>query len=127
MTYVRGIVEGVAATPSVAYLGGVRFIETSIFTEDIERELPLEEYGQLQLALLLRPTQGDLIRGSGGLRKLRWRRPGMGKRGGLRVIYFWEAMSETFYMLTMYRKNDQEDLTPRQRAALRQLVKEEFE
>lgn len=86
----------------------------------------MEEYRQLQLALLLRPTQGDLIRGSGGLRKIRWRRPGMGKRGGLRVIYFWETMSETFYMLMVYRKNDQEDLTPKQAAIMRRLVKEEF-
>ena len=108
----------------MAYLTRVRFIETPIFTEDIERELSSEEYRQLQLALLLRPTQGALIRGSGGLRKLRWRRPGMGKQGGLRVIYFWEATSETFYMLTIYRKNDQEDLTPKQTATLRRLVKE---
>ena len=50
----------------------------------------------------------------------------MGKRGGLRIIYFWDATSETFYMLTMYRKNDQEDLTPRQTATLRRLVAEEF-
>ena len=118
---------GVAVTPPLAYLIGVKFIETPIFTEDIERELSLEEYRQLQLALLFRPTQGDRIRGSGGLRKLRWRRPGMGKRGGLRAVYFWDAVSETFYMLTLYRKNTQEDLTPRQRAILRRLVKEEFE
>ena len=104
----------------------VKFIETPIFTEDIERELSLEGYRHLQLALLLRPTQGDLIRGSGGLRKLRWHRPGMGKRGGLRAVYFWDAVSETFYMLTLYRKNAQEDLTPGQRAILRRLVKEEF-
>ena len=76
----------------------MRFIETPIFTEDIENELSLEEYRQLQLALLLRPTQGELMRGSGGLRKIRWRRPGMGKRGGLRAIYFWEVVSETFYI-----------------------------
>ena len=105
----------------------MRFIETPIFTEDIERELSLEEYRQLQIALLLRPTQGNLIRGSGGLRKIRWRRPGMGKRGGLRAIYFWEVLSETFYMLVLYRKNDQENLTPKQVAILRRLVKEEFE
>lgn len=78
------------------------------------------------MALLLRPAQGDLIQGSGGLRKIRWRRPGMGKRGGLRIIYFWEEMSETFYMLTVYRKNDQEDLTPKQIVIMRRLVKEEF-
>ena len=62
----------------------------------------------------------------GGLRKIRWGRPGMGKRGGLRAIYFWEARSETFYMLMVYRKNDQEDLTPKQVAILQRLVKEEF-
>lgn len=105
----------------------MKFIETPIFSEDIDRELSLEEYRRLQLSLLLRPKQGDLIRGSGGLRKLRWRRRGMGKRGGLRVVYFWEAKSETFYMLTMYRKNDQEDLTSRQTATLRKLVKEGFD
>jgi hypothetical protein len=104
----------------------VRFIETPIFTEDVERDLSAEEYRQLQIALLLRPTQGAIMKGSGGLRKVRWGRPGMGKRGGLRVIYFWEANSETFYMLMVYRKNEQEDLTPKQGATLQRLVKEEF-
>ena len=104
----------------------MRFIETPIFTEDVERELSVEGYRQLQIALLLRPTQGALMKGSGGLRKVRWGRPGMGKRGGLRVIYFWEANSETFYMLMVYRKNEQEDLTPKQVATLQRLVKEEF-
>jgi hypothetical protein len=60
------------------------------------------------------------------LRKIRWRRPGTGKRGGLRVIYFWEAVSEMFYMLMVYRKTDQEDLTSKQVAIMRRLVKEEF-
>lgn len=104
----------------------MRFIETSIFTEDVEHELSLDEYRQLQLALLFRPAQGALIQRSGGLRKMRWRRPGIGKRGGLRVIYYWEAGSETFYMLTMYRKTAQDDLTHRQTAILRRLVEEEF-
>ena len=105
----------------------MRFIETPIFTEDIERELSLEKYRQLQLTLLFRPTQGNLIPGSGGLRKLRWHRAGMGKRGGLRAIYLWDAVSETCYMLMVYRKNDQENLTPKQVTTLRRLIKEEFE
>jgi hypothetical protein len=50
----------------------------------------------------------------------------MGKRGGLRVIYFWEAASETFYMLIMYRKNQQENLSAQQLRTLRRLVVEEF-
>lgn len=110
----------------MAYTKPVRFVETPIFTEDIEHELSLDEYRQLQSALLLRPTQGALIRRSGGLRKVRWSRVGMGKQGGLRVIYFWDANSETFYMLTMYRKSAQDDLTPKQTATLQRLVKEEF-
>ncbi|OFV88557.1 MAG: hypothetical protein A3J75_04385 [Acidobacteria bacterium RBG_16_68_9] len=105
----------------------MRFIETPIFTEDISTELSLEDYRQMQLALLLRPEQGRVIAGFGGLRKMRWRRSGTGKRGGLRVIYFWEAESQTFYMLTVYRKSDQDDLSPRQQKILRRLVEEEFE
>ena len=75
---------------------------------------------------MLRPEQGPVIAGSGGVRKIRWRRAGMGKRGGLRVIYYWEAASETFYMLTVYRKSDQDDLSARQVRILRRLVAEEF-
>lgn len=104
----------------------MRFIETPIFTEDVSQELSLEDYRQLQLALLLRPEQGPVIVGSGGIRKIRWRRAGMGKRGGVRIIYYWEPDSETFYMLTVYRKSDQEDLSARQVRILRRLVAEEF-
>lgn len=104
----------------------MRFIETPIFTEDVSNELSSDEYRQMQVALMLRPEQGAAIRGSGGLRKMRWRRVGMGKRGGLRVIYFWEAKSETFYMLTMYRKSKQEELSAGQLRILRRLVAEEF-
>lgn len=104
----------------------MRFVETPIFTEDVSNELSLDDYRQMQVALMLRPEQGPIIAGSGGLRKLRWRRPGMGKRGGLRVIYFWEPPTETFYMLVLYRKGRQEDLSPQQRRTLRRLVAEEF-
>ncbi|HEY7308284.1 MAG TPA: type II toxin-antitoxin system RelE/ParE family toxin [Gemmataceae bacterium] len=85
-----------------------------------------EAYRSLQLALLLRPELGSTIRGSGGLRKLRWSLKGKGKRGGVRVIYFWDETSETFYMLYVYRKNAQEDLTVQQRKILTRLVREEF-
>lgn len=104
----------------------MRFIETPIFTEDVSNELSSDEYREMQVALMLRPEQGAVIRGSGGLRKIRWRRAGMGKRGGLRVIYFWKPKSETFYMLTMYRKSKQEELLPGQLRILRCLVAEEF-
>ena len=67
----------------------MEFIETPIFTREIRRLLSDDEYRRMQIPLLLRPDIGDLIQGSGGLRKLRWRIAGQGKRGGLRVIYYW--------------------------------------
>jgi hypothetical protein len=104
----------------------MRFVETPIFTRTVTALLKEEQYRALQLALALRPEQGDLIRGSGGLRKLRWGLAGRGKRGGARVIYYWEAATETFYMLYAYTKQEQGDLTPQQVKVLRRLVQEEF-
>jgi hypothetical protein len=104
----------------------MRFVETPVFTRALRRLLSDEAYRALQLALLLRPEQGPQIPGSGGLRKLRWRTPGHGKRGGLRVIYYWAPAGETFYMLYAYSKNEQGDLTRAQVRVLGQLVREEF-
>jgi mRNA-degrading endonuclease RelE of RelBE toxin-antitoxin system len=104
----------------------MRFIETPVFTSLVRRHLPDEQYRALQLALLLRPEQGALIRGSGGLRKLRWAPEGRGKRGGFRVIYYWAVDEEVCYMLYLYRKNAQDDLTPAQIRVLGRLVREEF-
>jgi len=105
----------------------MEIIETPIFTSLIEDLLSAEDYRGLQLALALRPRQGALIRGGGGIRKLRWGRRGMGKRGGLRVIYYWVGPEQTIYMLFLYRKTRQSDLTNSQIKVLRQLVREEFE
>ena len=104
----------------------MRFVETPIFTKVITRLLDDESYHGLQVALMLRPEQGPLIRSGGGLRKVRWARPGDGKRGGLRVIYYWAAAETAFYMLYAYSKNEQGDLTPAQTRQLGQLVREEF-
>jgi mRNA-degrading endonuclease RelE of RelBE toxin-antitoxin system len=104
----------------------VRFLETPIFTARLRGQLEDDQYRMLQLALLLRPEQGPLIPGSGGLRKLRWAGQGRGKRGGLRVIYYWVAGEQTFYMLYVYAKNEQGDLTPAQVKTLRRVVREEF-
>jgi len=103
----------------------MRFVETPTFTRVIDRLLD-DEYRSLQIALMLRPEQGPLIRGGGGLRKVRWARPGGGKSGGLREIYYWAAAEGAFYMLYAYAKNEQGDLTAAQTRALAQLVREEF-
>lgn len=104
----------------------MRFLETSVFTRAVVDLMDDEAYRSMQLALLLRPESGSTIRGSGSLRKLRWSLKGQGKRGGIRVIYFWDEASETFYMLYVYRKSAQEDLTAQQRKVLSRLVREEF-
>jgi len=99
------------------------FIETSIFTKEIQRLIPDDNYRMLQTALMLRPDSGKLIKGSGALRKIRWNLPGSGKRGALRIIYFWDPPDRIF-MLFPYRKSDQDDLTSDQLKILRRMVKE---
>jgi hypothetical protein len=86
----------------------------------------MSNIGGLQVALMLRPSQGAVIQGSGGLRKVRWAKAGTGKRGGLRIIYYWAPTEGAFYMLYAYSKTDQGDLTPAQTRALGRLVREEF-
>ena len=100
------------------------FIETPIFTKLVTDLIPDDEYRKIQLALVLRPAAGKIIPGSGGLRKIRWRSSGSGKRGGLRLIYFWDVQEDRIYMLLIYKKSKQEDLTPSQLKILRDLVKE---
>ena len=104
----------------------MRFIETPAFTAALRRHLTEEAYRTLQLALVLRPQQGAVIPGAAGLRKLRWAAVGRGKRGGLRVIYYWVPEDEVFYMLYVYAKNEQGDLTVAQTRTLARLVREEF-
>src|SRR5262245_14822267 len=104
----------------------MRFVETSVFTRAIEELLDDDTYHTLQMMLQLQPKLGRVIKSSGGLRKLRWKLASAGKRGGVRVIYYWDERSETFYMLLAYRKNEQEDLTPTQLRVLSRLVREEF-
>jgi len=89
----------------------MRFVETPVFTSALRRHLDDEKYRARQLALVLRPAQGPIVQGGGGLRKLRWSAPGRGKRGGARLIYYWDPTSQTFYMLYLYAKNEQGDLT----------------
>jgi hypothetical protein len=104
----------------------MEFVETSVFSSLVEELLSAEEYLALQMALVLRPEQGALIPQSGGLRKLRWSYQGQGKRGGLRVIYYWQPTSDRVYLLFLYPKNRQEDLTTNQVRLLRRIVEEDL-
>jgi hypothetical protein len=104
----------------------MRFVETPVFTRRVKELLPDEDYRALQIALLLRPAQGPLIKGGAGLRKVRWAPRGTGKRVGVRVIYFWRPDEQGFYMLFAYAKTEQENLTPTKIRVLARVVREEF-
>jgi len=104
----------------------MKFIETPIFSKEVQALLKDDEYKSLQVALLLRPEQGSIIPKSGGLRKVRWSSKGKGKQGGLRVIYYWDNKTESFYMLLIYSKSKKDDLSPDQLQILSQIVKEEL-
>lgn len=111
---------------SLTYALGMIFVETPVFTEDVIEILSDDEYRELQDAMAENPDLGDIIPGGGGIRKLRWSRPGSGKRGGVRVIYFWAVAKDLIYLLLIYKKTRQENLTPPQLAFLKKLVKGEF-
>jgi mRNA-degrading endonuclease RelE of RelBE toxin-antitoxin system len=102
------------------------FIETSIFTRQVLDLLTDEEYRELQKVLANRPDAGPLIVGSGGLRKIRWAKQGRGKRGGVRIIYYWAVSPEQILMLFMYPKGERDDLTPAQIKMLKQIVEEAY-
>jgi mRNA-degrading endonuclease RelE of RelBE toxin-antitoxin system len=118
--------RGLAASPSMAYSQAVWFVETSVFSGQLFEHLHDDDYRSLQLALTLRPEQGALIPGSGGLRKLRWALRGKGKRGGLRVIYYWDSAEEVIYLIYLYSKNELANLRPDQLKLLRRTIEEDL-
>lgn len=101
-------------------------VETSIFTRQVLNQLSDDEYHKLQMVLANRPHAGALIKGGSGLRKIRWTIQGRGKRGGVRIIYYWAVKQERLLMLFMYPKSERGDLTPEQLKILRKIVEEEY-
>lgn len=99
------------------------FIESTPFERTRDVYLDDDEYAALQLFMMENPEAGRVIPGSGGVRKLRWKRKGMGKRGGLRVIYFVRYQPNEFWMLTLYAKAKQENVP----AHILKQLKEVFE
>jgi mRNA-degrading endonuclease RelE of RelBE toxin-antitoxin system len=81
------------------------FVETRLFTRLVREYLTDEDYSRLQRQLIEKPEAGAVIRGSGGVRKLRWRAKGRGKRGGYRVIYYVRRPKGIIWMLTIYPKS----------------------
>ena len=99
-------------------------IETPTFTRMITAFLNDEDYRILQHILAANPEAGDIIRGGGGIRKIRFALPGKGKRGGVRVIYYWQKSKDSIFMLIAYIKSKKSTLTTEETVILKRLVKE---
>ncbi|MEZ7861182.1 MAG: type II toxin-antitoxin system RelE/ParE family toxin [Aeromonadaceae bacterium] len=99
----------------------IEFIETSIFTRQIKTIATDDELKALQLELIAQPEKGDLIQGTGGLRKIRMATGQQGKSGSARVIYFL-ATAEVIYLVLAYAKNEKESLTAAEKADLKKLT-----
>ncbi len=102
----------------------MEFIETPTFTRLVTTLLADDEYRGLQNDLLSNPARGALIKGGGGIRKLRFAMVGRGKSGGVRVIYYWVPAQNQIYMLLIYPNSRKDDLSDRETAVLREHVKE---
>lgn len=100
----------------------ISVVETPEFLSAVEKLMSPDERALLVDFLAYNPRSGDLMQGTGGLRKLRWRLDGRGKRGGARVIYFYYDADMPLFVLTAYAKNEAADLSQRDRAAFRQLT-----
>ncbi len=102
----------------------MEFIETPTFTRTITVLLSDDSYAQMQMVLVENPALGDLIRGGGGIRKLRYAVQGRGKSAGVRVIYYWLKDEFQIYLLLAYPKSAKDSLTDKEVALLYDLVKE---
>ena len=83
----------------------ISFVETRLFTRLVQAYLTDDDYARLQQMLADDPELGDVVPGTGGVRKVRWGVAGRGKRSGIRVIYFFQATQEEIWLLTLYAKN----------------------
>lgn len=104
------------------------FFETTSFTATVGDYLTDDEYRQLQAEMQANPTAGDVMPRTGGFRKLRWQdsRRGKGKRGGLRVIYYWLLDNDQFWMFSIYDKDEVTKLTSDQEKALKAAIDAEL-
>jgi mRNA-degrading endonuclease RelE of RelBE toxin-antitoxin system len=106
----------------------MEFIEAPAFTKHISEYLNEDEYRELQSELALNTDFGDLMPGTGGFRKLRWADPrrGKGRRGGLRIIYYFFSSEQQIWLMTLYDKDEATDLTAKQKKVLKDAVEAEL-
>jgi hypothetical protein len=107
----------------------MEFFETPAFTRHISSYLDDDEYRELQHRLTAAPDLGTVIPGTGGFRKLRWTDPrrGKGRRGGLRIIYYYFPDDQQIWLMTLYDKNEASDITPKEKQALKSAIETELQ
>lgn len=107
----------------------MEFIEAPAFTRYLSEYLTDDEYRRLQILLTVDPARGDLMPGTGGFRKLRWTDPkrGKGRRGGLRIIYYFFETDQQIWLMTLYDKDEAADLTPKEKKMLKSAIEMELQ
>lgn len=103
------------------------FLETPDFTKRLLKLMPDAEFAEFQMFLIANPNTGKLIPGGAGLRKVRWRGKGRGKRGGVRIIYYFVVKKDLIWLLDIYSKNEKSDLTKNELKLLVQIKREEID
>ena len=98
------------------------FIELPVFSRFAADYFTDDELADLQKALAKNPTQGDVVQGTHGVRKLRWSRSGVGKRGGVRVLYYVQDSLGRIWLLTVYAKSARENIATSTLNMLREIV-----
>jgi len=106
----------------------MEFVEAPAFTRHVSRYLDQDEYQEFQSELAHNPECGDVMPGTGGFRKLRWPDPrrGKGRRGGLRIIYYYFIGDHQIWLMTLYGKDEAADLTAAEKKALRAAIGDEL-
>ncbi len=107
----------------------MEFIEAPSFTCYLPKYLTDDEYLRLQTLIAADPERGDLMPGTGGFRKLRWADPtrGKGRRGGLRIIYYFFLADQQIWLMTLYDKDEAADLTPKEKKMLKNAIEVELQ
>lgn len=108
----------------MAYTLAMIFIETPVFTKRLRELLDDDSYAAFQHLLADRPESGDVIEGTGGIRKVRVASHGHGKRGGSRVIYYHFSSAAQIALLLIYPKNEKDDLTTEERKTLKRIIEQ---
>lgn len=107
----------------MGYVTCMEFIETSLFSKLRESYFGDLEFHLMQFHLISRPDAGDLIKGTGGARKLRWGTGNKGKSGDARVIYYWITKYDQILLITVYGKNEAADLSQAAKKEIKKLIK----